>query len=171
MHTTEEINNVNMLDTYRTNTKREVWLVVLASLLVYLIAHRFDIIDNLIVVLKKYERYEVDELVAVVMFLVVAMTAFAIKRWKELLSTVRVLEDKNDKLEKAIEEIHVLKGIIPVCSYCKKVRNDEGYWKTLEAYIKEYSGAKMSHGICPDCMRKYFPDIKINDEELKKKGI
>ncbi len=54
----------------------------------------------------------------------------------------------------------VLSGFIPICSYCKKIRNDKGYWDQLEAYITEHTGAMFSHGICPACAREHFPQFK-----------
>ncbi|MCK4323218.1 MAG: hypothetical protein KAW89_01710 [Armatimonadetes bacterium] len=56
--------------------------------------------------------------------------------------------------KQALEEIRVLRGILPICSYCKKIRSDRGYWQEVEAYIRERSDAEFSHGICPDCLAK-----------------
>ncbi len=61
-------------------------------------------------------------------------------------------------LQKALAEIRTLQGIVPICSHCKKIRDDSGYWKALESYIQEHSEASFSHGICPDCAKKYFPE-------------
>lgn len=54
-------------------------------------------------------------------------------------------------LKNAYDEINILRGIIPICSYCKKIRDDEGYWHQVEAYIGQHSTATSSHGICPQC--------------------
>jgi len=54
----------------------------------------------------------------------------------------------------ALDEIKVLQGIIPICSYCKKIRDEEGSWNQIEDYIHSQSGAKFSHGICPECYNK-----------------
>lgn len=66
-----------------------------------------------------------------------------------------------NELKKAANEIKSLKGIIPICSHCKKIRDDTGYWNILEAYIQEHSDAELSHSICPDCAEKYYPDLDI----------
>lgn len=63
--------------------------------------------------------------------------------------------------DRAPEQIRVLHGILPICSSCKKIRNDHGSWVQLEAYITEHSEASFSHGICPDCTKKLYPDLKI----------
>lgn len=61
-------------------------------------------------------------------------------------------------LEKAMSEIKTLKGFIPICAACKKIRDDQGYWQAVEVYIRDRTDAQFSHGICPDCARKLYPD-------------
>ncbi len=56
------------------------------------------------------------------------------------------------------EELRTLRGILPICSFCKKIRNDKGYWEQVEVHIKKYSEADISHGICPECMKQYYPE-------------
>ena len=72
------------------------------------------------------------------------------------------------KLEKAKKEIKTLKGILPFCSFCKKIRDAKGNWKEVDVYIHNYSEADISHTVCPDCMRNYYP--KYSKIEKKKKG-
>ena len=62
-----------------------------------------------------------------------------------------------DTLQSAFARIKELKGLLPICSYCKKIRNDKGYWQALEGYIIEHSDATFTHGICEDCAKIYFP--------------
>ena len=86
----------------------------------------------------------------------------AMARHGDLMRLRRVcgeLEERNRQLSKALEEIKTLRGILPVCAYCKKVRDDEGYWEQVDVYLAHHAGAEISHGICPDCMRKHYPDI------------
>lgn len=64
------------------------------------------------------------------------------------------------ELKDALASIKTLKGLIPVCAWCRKVRDDRGYLRSLEAYIKEHTGAKITHGICPECMEKMDIDEK-----------
>ncbi len=75
-----------------------------------------------------------------------------------------VLLDKNDKLEIALAEVKRLSGLLPICSSCKKIRNDEGYWQQIELYIRDHSEADFSHGICPDCARRLYGALL--DEEI-----
>jgi GAF domain-containing protein len=65
----------------------------------------------------------------------------------ELRSTV-------DRLRQALDEVRTLKGIIPICACCKKVRDDEGFWEQVEVYVRNRSGADFSHGYCPECLDK-----------------
>ena len=63
------------------------------------------------------------------------------------------------KLEQAIAEIKVLKGFIPICANCKKIRDDAGYWQHVETYIRDRSEIEFSHAICPDCSKKLYPEF------------
>ncbi len=64
---------------------------------------------------------------------------------------------REKELEQALQEIKVLRGILPICSRCKKIRDEHGQWHTVESYITDHTEADFSHGICPDCMDKQFP--------------
>jgi len=68
-------------------------------------------------------------------------------------------ESAMNTLEKAYLEIRQLRGTIPICGHCKEIRNDEGAWEELEAYISHHSEAQFSHGICPKCAAEYFPEF------------
>lgn len=70
----------------------------------------------------------------------------------------RELAEKNRELEQALTEVKVLRGFIPICATCKKIRDDKGYWQQIETYIQDRSEALFSHGICKDCMKKLYPD-------------
>lgn len=69
------------------------------------------------------------------------------------------------ELSEAMDHIKTLQGILPICSFCKKIRNDQGYWDQVEAYISENSQATFTHGICPDCMRKHYPEYAEGDAD------
>lgn len=63
------------------------------------------------------------------------------------------------ELQDALAEVITLRGIIPICSSCKKVRDDKGYWNQIESYIRDHSEADFSHGICPECAKELYPDL------------
>jgi hypothetical protein len=62
------------------------------------------------------------------------------------------------ELKETLTKAKTLRGLIPICASCKKVRNDEGYWQQVEVYVRDHSEADFSHGICPDCASKLYPD-------------
>ncbi len=66
------------------------------------------------------------------------------------------------RLQKALDEIKTLRGLVPICSFCKKIRNDRDFWEVIDAYIERHTEAKFSHGCCPDCVAKYYPKKKKN---------
>lgn len=70
----------------------------------------------------------------------------------------RELEQKNLELQTALDQIKVLHGILPICSFCKQIRNDRGAWQRLEEYIQSHSEAEFSHSVCPKCMKEHYPD-------------
>ena len=72
---------------------------------------------------------------------------------------------KNEELEKALTEIKSLKGIIPICSYCHSIRDDEGKWNRLEAYLSNHSDARFSHSICPNCEPKVRSEYGLDDKQ------
>ena len=69
------------------------------------------------------------------------------------------------KLQGALSEIKTLQGIVPICSFCKKIRDDQGYWNQVEAYVSQHTEARFSHGVCPECMKKYY---QIDNDDDKK---
>lgn len=83
----------------------------------------------------------------------------------------KLAEEEKEKLiqdlQKAMAKIKVLSGMLPICSYCKKIRNDQGYWEKIEVFITEHSNAEFSHSLCNDCIKKYYPDIY---EQMKREG-
>lgn len=69
------------------------------------------------------------------------------------------------ELQAALSEVKTLRGLIPICSHCKNIRDDKGYWKRIEEYLSDNSDAKFSHGICPECAKKFYPEMDLYDDE------
>lgn len=69
------------------------------------------------------------------------------------------LQRSNDDLQRALKEVKVLRGLIPICASCKKIRNDGGFWQQLEEYLGEHSEAEFSHGLCQPCIKKLYPGV------------
>jgi hypothetical protein len=62
------------------------------------------------------------------------------------------------ELQEALAKVKTLSGLLPICSYCKKIRDDQGYWHQVDSYIKRHSLANFTHGFCPDCTKQYFSE-------------
>ncbi len=69
------------------------------------------------------------------------------------------VEERTRELQETIEKMDVLHGLLPICCSCKKIRDDQGYWKQVEQFVSEHSGARFTHGICPECTVKLYGDI------------
>ena len=75
----------------------------------------------------------------------------------------KLAEEEREKLiaelQKALSDVKILSGLLPICASCKKIRDDKGYWNQLELFIQNHSKAEFSHGICPDCAKKLYPEL------------
>jgi hypothetical protein len=106
----------------------------------------------------------------VFLFVVILLLYFTNRRTKASKSLVEQkneeLKSLNAVLEEKIGEVKALSGLLPICSSCKKIRNDAGYWEQLEGFISKNSSAKFSHGICPDCANELYPEyMRIKKSE------
>jgi len=88
---------------------------------------------------------------------------------------IRVLElqdalaQRVRELEEALSRVKTLQGLLPICSYCKKIRNDRNYWQQVEGYISDHSEAQFSHGICPECYARFVqPELERLREHMGK---
>jgi K+-sensing histidine kinase KdpD len=70
------------------------------------------------------------------------------------------------ELKAALAEVKTLTGLLPICSHCKKIRDDRGYWSQIELYLREHSNANFTHSICPECARKFYPEV-FNEGEAE----
>jgi sigma-B regulation protein RsbU (phosphoserine phosphatase) len=88
---------------------------------------------------------------------------------RELQARLRVAErvvalqhevvDRVCELQEALAQIHQLQGLLPICSYCKKIRSDGDYWQQLEGYLSRHTGVQFSHGVCPECYEKVVAEL------------
>ncbi len=77
----------------------------------------------------------------------------------ELIYVNQVLGDKNKKLVDYLMELQTLRGIVQICSHCKSILSEDGFWKPIEEYLIKHPEANFSHGICPDCLKIHYPDL------------
>jgi len=80
------------------------------------------------------------------------------------------LEAERERLQKALDEVRTLRGIIPICVSCKQIRDDKGYWNQVEKYVGDHTEAEFSHGICPECMEKLYPQFAKKKRKIKNGG-
>jgi hypothetical protein len=99
---------------------------------------------------------------------VAEQTAELVKTNKQLQDEIEIrkeAETNKEKLiidlQKTLKEVKVLRGFLPICSSCKKIRDDEGYWNQIESYIQARSDAEFSHSICPECAKRLYPDLDL----------
>ena len=81
----------------------------------------------------------------------------AVARHADLMELRRV----NGHLQQTLAEVKTLKGLLPICCGCKKIRDDKDYWSEVEVYVMKHTDAKFSHGYCPECLKKYFPGVDL----------
>jgi AmiR/NasT family two-component response regulator len=88
------------------------------------------------------------------------LITIAMARFGDMMELRRLnaeLQARNAELQEALAKVKTLSGLLPICASCKKIRDDQGYWRQIEEYIRDHSEADFSHGICPDCKKKLYP--------------
>ncbi len=81
------------------------------------------------------------------------------RKTEQLKDSEHNLRQEKEKVEQVLARVKTLSGLLPICMHCKKIRDDKGYWNQIEAYIETHSIAEFSHGICQECLVKYYPDL------------
>src|SRR5204863_8169025 len=89
----------------------------------------------------------------------------------QILALKAEVDDRVRELEEALTRVKQLKGLLPICSYCKKVRDDRNYWQQVETYIEGHSDAQFTHGICPECREKYVEPELERLRRIRESGL
>ncbi len=76
-----------------------------------------------------------------------------------IMAAERERDDLILELQNTLAQVKKLSGLLPICSFCKKIRDDRGYWNRVDEYIRDHSDARLSHSICPDCAEEHYPDL------------
>jgi hypothetical protein len=92
--------------------------------------------------------------------MVAGLVYLFMRLFPQIASGHSILEKTNKELQVALENIKTLKGLIPICASCKKIRGDNGYWNQIEVYIRDHSEAEFTHGLCSECAKKMLEDDK-----------
>ncbi len=87
----------------------------------------------------------------------------AIEAHLALVVAMEDLDKRNEELEIALSEVKTLRGYLPICSMCKKIRDDKGYWNQVESYISQHTDVLFSHSLCPDCAKRLYPNTDFRD--------
>jgi phosphoserine phosphatase RsbU/P len=82
-----------------------------------------------------------------------------VRAGERMIELQEALEQRVTEVENALAHIRTLQGILPICMHCHKIRNDSESWQRLEIYLEEHSDAQFSHGLCPECLEKHYPDV------------
>jgi len=122
---------------------------------------------------QKMERLLLSSFVIVIVLalsLLIISATNVVKEKKRLIERKRAEDEREkliEKLQYAIAKVRTLSGLLPICSSCKKIRDDKGYWNQLETYILDHSEAEFTHGFCPDCMKNLY-GVSVNGDSSSK---
>ena len=137
----------------------ELVIIIIILILSFLMFSKYDVLEKAVEISSKFEKYEIDEIISTLIVFAICMAWFSFRRWRETLRTIIIIENKNREVIDTLEAIKTLEGIIPICMFCKEIRDEEGAWNQLEKYISEHSEAEFSHGICEKCKDKHYPEV------------
>lgn len=110
-----------------------------------------------IVLSKNFQLYHIGGYITVLPILLLGVILHLGARIKKLAAAQDALIQANQELTEALGNRHTLEGILPICSFCKNIRDEKGTWHQVERYIQEHSNAACSHSICPTCMAEHYP--------------
>jgi hypothetical protein len=98
---------------------------------------------------------------AAIRLLAFLVITFTVSRVKELWDAEKQL---SAQLQESLSQVNELQGLLPICASCKKIRNDTGYWEQIELYLIEHSNVEFTHGLCPECSKKLYPEVYAGDQ-------
>ena len=141
----------------------DLLIIALAAIGVFVISATFDIFNKVIEWIYRHDTWQLDEIFTVAIYLVFAIAFFAWRRYKELREQVRQREEieaENARLIPELEntqaDLTTLKRLLPLCSFCGRVREEHGNWSEVSVYLEEHLLMRLDDGICPECARKVY---------------
>lgn len=126
--------------------RRDLILISIIGLVIYAVSTQLELFEGIHAVSRAHERWQLDELFVLLMVLGGCSAVYSFRRWREL--------------QRALNEVKTLRGIVPICAKCKKIRDDDGYWSQVDEYVRDHTEAEFSHGLCPDCAAELFPGVR-----------
>ncbi len=131
---------------------RDLVLLVSLCILLFAFAITFHVFERFAAFHQEHGVGPIDDLIIAFAFLTIAFAIFSLRRWRDL--------------QKALDNIVTLQGLLPICASCNKIRDDAGYWNQLEFYIETHSQAELFHTICPGCLKKLYGITGPADEKI-----
>lgn len=120
------------------------------------VEHEFSVIGKRVMLLNARRLYRKTNHTHMILLAIEDIT-----EWRRL---EEVLLEEKERLQKALNEVKKLSGLLPICCACKKIRDDKGYWSQIESYVSHHSEAVFNHSFCPECTKKLYPDLDFNDQ-------
>jgi hypothetical protein len=147
---------------YRVKAYRDALLIIVFAVVSYFIVMKVDVVSYVVTWMYEARAKGLDALSAVLLSLLVGSLVFILRRRTDLLGEIRRRERLEveqahliSQLEEALSHLKTLSGLLPICAWCKKIRDDQGYWTQVETYLQSHTNAEFTHGICPDCAMKF----------------
>lgn len=139
----------------------------------YASKHEIDMYSELMEAIKTQKARQFNELKYDKKYLSITIAPFP---KGAIIASQDITERKNSEndrlklisdLQHALQEVETLRGLLPICAGCKKIRDDQGYWNHIETYFSKHSGIDFTHTLCPDCIQHYYPEYWQQMQELK----
>lgn len=134
------------------------------SIATYFVAGAYDILERIVLLSKRHGSLNIDQWIMVFVVALFCSAGFACRRWRELWLVKNLTDRRNQELEKALSKTDRLQGLLPICSFCNKIRDEEGRWHRVESYIASHSAVTFTHSICEACTQEHYPEEGKEEE-------
>ena len=151
----------------RVDPKLDFAILLFLCLATFFISARFDLLESLVDFSRQHENWEIDEILISSIMALLVLAAMTLRYARQIRNQERETAAANAALRRTLEEVKQLRGLVPICAACKKIRDDSGFWHQVETYISLHTDAQFSHGICPKCAKELYPEIA---DEIEKES-
>jgi hypothetical protein len=137
---------------YQTRARNDLVVLALVGVLLFFVVVRFEVFERFSAWSRIHESWQLDEALVAIALLAFAAALYALRRWQDLKREVarrHVAEAVTERLE----------GLLPICAGCKKIRDGVGSWVAVEVYVSARTQAAFTHGICPECRQRLYPEL------------
>lgn len=141
-----------MAPSSRRRARIDLAVLVILAVLVYLVLTTLKVLPRAYAWGMQHAGWQLDHVATLFGVLTVMFALFATRRWLDLREEIH-------QRELAESQLHALRGILPVCAHCHRIRTEDDDWVSLDRYVRMHSEADFSHGICPDCLAEHYSDV------------